>query len=246
MSTKGIVDIVFCLDASGSMSPCFAALSKHISEFIAGLGGNAQMQWDWRIDFVAYGYADRVFRVQSLYYDTPELIGQLYHHEQSGRFFTKDLGEFRSRLKRIEIAGDEATLVALDFCLDYPWRSADRCHRVVVLMTDEPFETGGLQEEQCAVLPALIEKIQQLRVMLYVVAPESAVFDQLSAVDKCVYEVIRQSGKGLAEVNFKQVLQEIGKSVSVSTGQGSHAASVPRGLFGQKDWESCAAKIKGR
>ena len=37
MSTKGTADVVFCLDASGSMGPCIEGVKSHIASFVDGL-----------------------------------------------------------------------------------------------------------------------------------------------------------------------------------------------------------------
>src|SRR5687767_2457379 len=193
MSTKGVADIVFCLDASDSMRPCLEAMCRHIDGFIGGLSSNRQMQWDWRIDFLAHSCGDGTMRCESLHHESVGLIDSLYRRGGTGQFFTADLAELRRGLSRIKAFGDEAPLVALDCCLDFPWRRASGCHRVVVLMTDEPFETSHAQEEQLRQLPALINKIQKMHVMLYMVAPDSAGFDLLACIDKSVYEVVDQA-----------------------------------------------------
>ena len=235
MTTKGITDIVFCLDASDSMKPCFERMRKHIGDFIAGLGSNTQIQWDWRIDFMAHSADGSAFRGESLF-NVEKLLDSLYEDQRQGRFFTSDLEEFRRGLERVRLFSDEAPLIALDCCLDFPWRKATQCHRVVVLMTDEPFETAASQPEQLAMMQTLIEKIQRLRVILHLVAPDSQAYDTLSSVEKCEYEVVDRSGDGLASVDFHQVLSAIGKSVSVCDWQMPKPDTVPRGIFGQAGW----------
>ena len=186
----------------------------------------------------AHSAGGDAFRSESLYHDSGTLIDDLYRSQgpSEGQFFTRDLAQFRNSLARVDLFGDEAPLIALDCCLDFPWREAAGCHRVVVMMTDEPFETGALQAEQLAMLPTLIEKIQRMRVMLYLVCPESDAFNELSKVEKSVYEVVDQQCDGLASVDFRQVLQEIGKSVSVCDWQMAAPDAVPRGIFSQACW----------
>src|SRR5918998_406883 len=56
--TKGVADIVFVVDVSGSMAPCIDALRKNIEAFIDSLsqGGpnNAAPVRDWRAKVVGY------------------------------------------------------------------------------------------------------------------------------------------------------------------------------------------------
>jgi len=250
MSAKGVADVVFCIDASESMAPCLNAVRKHLTDFLTGLKSHTQQTWDLRVDFVAHRAGQSssggiVFQMRSLY--EQDLLGVQYlDRSRQGRFFTQDLAEFSRGLQRVEVAGDEAPLVALDFCLDFPWRESGSCHRVVIMLTDEPFETSAGREFQQAQQQKLIEKIHALRVMLFIVAPESAVFSQLAAADRSEYEVVDVTGDGLARVNFGQVLNNIGKSISVSTLQAPRASSVERGLYEQNTWRRSDEQVTGR
>lgn len=230
------------------MQPCFDGMRSHIGEFIASLQSNPQMKWDWRIDFVAHRAGavgdGAVFSQQSLYNE--QLLVPLYlKGGQSGRFFTSDLEEFKRGLAAIKVSGDEAPLVALDSCLDFPWRPAATCHRVVILLTDEPAEDGVRVDIQRALVPKLIQKIQQLKVLLFMVGPESEIFNQLAQVNKSEYEVVDRTGDGLSRVDFRKLLSAIGKSVSVSNLQAAKEEAVERGLFGQASWMESNEEIRG-
>jgi hypothetical protein len=248
MSARGTADIVFCLDASHSMQPCFDAMRRYIGDFVSSLQSNTQMKWDWRLDYVAHraGAVEdgAVFAQRSLYYE--DVLTPLYNgSRQSTRFFTSDLEEFKRGLTAIKVEGDEAPLVALDSCLDFPWRPAASCHRVVILLTDEPAEDGVFVDTQRAMVPKLIQKIQSLKVLLFMVGPESETFNQLSQVNKSEYEVVDGTGDGLCRVDFRNLLSAIGKSVSVSTLQSVRDETVDRGLFGQASWGTSDEEIRG-
>lgn len=239
MSTRGVADIVFCLDSSRSMRPCFDEVRQHLGDFVAGLQSKGQVTWDLRLDFVAHSAGSAqggtLHNLRSLYH--PVVVKALYGGTQGkGRFFTTDAAEFSGALAKVEVGGDEASLVALDCCLDFPWRDAATCHRVVIFMTDERCEGGVAVPEMREKVPALQKKIQALRVMLYMVAPDSKMYSELSAVDRSEYEVVNEQGNGLADVNFAEVLSYIGKSVSVSQLQAGAAPAVERGIFGQAGW----------
>jgi hypothetical protein len=150
-------------------------------------------------------------------------------------FFTPDIEEFQKGVDGLTTHADEASLVALDFCLDFPWRDASQCHRAVIFLTDEQLETGELVSMQEEKLNELINKIMALKVMLFIVAPESEAYSELSSVDRCEYRVV-DSGNGLSSVDFKELLSYIGKSVSRSALQQSKAPEVKRGIFGQESW----------
>jgi len=236
MSTKGTADVVFCLDASASMGPCIEGVKSHIASFVDGLKGGGQQRWDLRLDYVAH-WAGPGLHMESLY--ESNLIEALYQSSAtsqdrpSARLFTSDVEEFKMGLSAVKTGANEASLAALDSCLDFPWRPAGECHRVVVFMTDEPTSGGHQAEKQKSKLPALMQKIMDLRVMLFVVGSECPVYEELSEVDKSEYEVIA----GLSSINFDDLMSGIGKSVSVSqTAQQSTEPTVQRELYGQSSW----------
>ena len=251
MSTKGVADVVFCLDASDSMQPCIDSVKTHISSFLEGLKSDRQRSWDVRFDFLAHyaglGEGGNVGHGHfSLYHDGEQgegddAISALYPAGQGrrGRFFTTDLDEFKRGLDKVKVQSDEGPLIALDSSLDFPWRKAAECHRVVIFMTDEPFETSVAPEVERPFLEEIQQKTQDLRVLLFIVAPESPLYEELAEVDKSEYEAVDGQSAGLANVDFRTLLSGIGKSVSVSPPNQQGATTekrVKRGLFGQAGW----------
>jgi von Willebrand factor type A domain len=245
MRGRQTADIVFCLDASASMGPYFDALRQHIKSFVNGLESGGQISWDIRLDFLAYcaGESSRtvVFEFRSLFQkNMGKLLRSIYggpDQGDGGRFFTTDLDEFRRGLDTVEINGDEASLVALDTALDYPWRESASCHRVIILMTDEALETGVYVRRQVSEIPKLIEKIHALRVKLFLIGPPSNAFDEICAADRSEYQVTQNAHDGLKNANFAEILNEIGKSVSVSTIQAPPTtATIRKAIFSQDRW----------
>ena len=238
MSTKGTVGVVFCLDASASMRPCTEGVKSHIASFVDGLKGGGQQSWNLRLDYVAHRARKGAdLRMESLY--EPNLVEALYQpssigqNQQGSRLFTRDIEGFKQGLSEVKTWANEASLVALDSCLDFPWRPSCECHRAVVFMTDETTATGIRAEDQRSKLSALMQKIMDLRVMLFVIGLECPVYEELSEVDKSEYEVVA----GLSSINFSNLLAGIGKSVSVSqTSQQSVEPTVQRELYGQRSW----------
>lgn len=247
-STKGVVDVVFCLDASGSMAPCIDGVRKNLDVFLEALAGDANRKIDCRIDFLAHccGEDGGLVRSVSLNKSGVDLITALYGQgAKPGAFFTTDREAVRKALKGVDVYGDEAMLIALDMALDYPWRPQAGCHRVVVMLTDEPLEDNAIWPAQRAKLDALIEKIQKLGVKLYIVGPPSPGLDTLAEADKCIYQKAGQTYDGLGSIDFSKVLQQIGKSVSASVLQGKPEAGVKRALFGQDQWVASNDSIRG-
>lgn len=247
-STKGVVDVVFCLDASASMAPSIDGVRRHIGAFLDGLTDNANRKIDCRIDFLAHSCdpSGNIVRSSSLRKQGADLIAALYGaNADKSAFFTTDVSAMRVGLDQIDVVGDEAMLVALDMCLDFPWRPRAGCHRVVVVLTDEPLEENADAQTQKKMLGKVIEKIHALGVMLFLVGPKSAGFNELAEADKSQYQQVGQTNDGLGSLDFARVLAHIGKSVSVSVLQGVPDKPVQRALFGQDRWVASSAEIKG-
>jgi hypothetical protein len=247
-STKGVVDVVFCLDASGSMAPCIDAVRKNLDAFLDALAGNANHKLDCRIDFLAHSCdpTGSLIRSKTLNKTGIDLIRALYGQSpQPAAFFTRDHEAVRRGLKNIDVFGDEAMLIALDMALDFPWRPQAGCHRVVVMLTDEPLEANAMWSMQQAKLDAIIDKIQKLGVKLFLVGPASAALETLAEADKCLFQKSTQTYDGLCSLDFNKVLGQIGKSVSVSQLQGRPEAGVKKALFGQDTWVGSDESIRG-
>jgi hypothetical protein len=247
-STKGVVDVVFCLDASGSMAPCIDALRRNLGSFLDGLGGGWNRKFDCRLDFLAHSCDESgtIVRSNSLRNEGVKLLANLYGPTPNlSTFFTTEPASIRFALEEVTVFGDEAMLLALDTCLDFPWRSRSGCHRVVVLLTDEPLESNAAAIDQKRMIGAVIDKIQALGVMLFLVAPRSEGFNELAEADKSQYQQIAQSHDGLGSLDFSRVLSHIGKSVSTSSLHIGPEQAVPRALFGQNRWGSTSGEIKG-
>jgi hypothetical protein len=145
----------------------------------------------------------------------------------------------------VDVFGDEAMLVALDMALDFPWRPQAGCHRVVVVLTDEPLEDNAMWPAQRAKLDAVIDKVQKLGVKLFLVGPPSPGLETLAEADKCLFQKVGQTHDGLGTLDFNKVLGQIGKSVSVSQLQGRPEGRTKRALFGQDQWLASNDPIRG-
>jgi hypothetical protein len=248
MAGRETADIVFCMDASGSMSPTFEGVRNHVLELLESLKADVQRSWDVRFDFLAYNTAYNCNGKDGMIFKTVgkknmEVVDGLYKSASDANggttsgFFTSDVDAFRSALKDVDCKGDETSAVALDMAADFPFRDATTCHRVIILLTDERMEDGSNAQECDAKLTELAQKLQDRRIALYMITPQSDMYDTLSQVDKCEWTVVNDASDGLSTVDFGKLMQSIGKSVSVS--QTSTNASIdPKPLFNEDNWSS--------
>lgn len=245
MAGRETADIVFCMDASGSMTSAFEGVRKNVEKLVETLNASGmQRRWDVRFDFLAYsnsGSGDSM-RLINIEKKGEVLLESLYHGEKavelqagsSPTFFTRDLKKFCQALNEVKCEGDESTLLALDIAADFPFRDASSCHRVVVLLTDEPVADGPLANETTKRLMDLAKKYQDKKIMLFMVTPDCPTFDTLSQIDRCEWTV-DESG-GLNKLDFSKLMESIGKSVSISQSNGSAASNSPLPLFCESKW----------
>ncbi len=239
MAGRNCADIVFCIDASGSMQPAIDAVRENISRLLQGLTQSKEQgySWDVRFDFLAFhNNREGIHSFRTVRTNAVALQKALYLDQDDTPFFTRDVQEFCRALAGVKAVDEEKQLLALDFAMDFPWRPSSDCHRVVVLLTDEGIETALAPEDQKAHIPALVKKLMEKRIKLFIIAPESEGFYQLAEADRCEYTDLEPGvANGLREVDFSKMLETIGKSVSVSqTYDGGHSAPEP--LFGQMAW----------
>src|SRR5437868_6689228 len=115
MPGSGCADVVFCIDSSASMRPCFDAVRQNLSAFLSGLRSANMTSWDLRFDFVSHRAwsTDRstVFEHSSVY--CPDLCSALYTSQgiTAGQLFTTDLAAFTKSLSSLKAKGDEANFV---------------------------------------------------------------------------------------------------------------------------------------
>lgn len=252
MAGKQTADIVFCMDASGSMSNAFAGVCNHINTLLEQFKSNLQIKWDVRFDFLAYANTSSSMKLRTLNYSGYDVINTLYHNKHNnnsifsffqnklnadrGSFFTANLDEFKHKLGMINCTCDEATGLALDIAADFPFRDSSTCHRIVVLFTDEPIKDGQYTNITERKIMDLAQKYQDKKISLFMVTPLCPIFDTLSQIDKC--EWIIDNSCGLENIDFSKLMQTIGKSVSVSqTSYGGINEVKP--LFNQDKWKKC-------
>ena len=217
--TKGVADLVFVVDISGSMATCIDALRSNIETFVDSLSrgeaNNAAPVKDWRAKVV--GYRD----VQAAESDgLPWIVDNA---------FVRDAGALKAQLATLQAAGGgdepESLLDALYKVASMEaipkgsqsedpnkWRYRSDAARVVIVFTDASFkETMDIAEAN--------------RVILSLFAPNFEGYDRLSQIDKSEWEVVEFEGLNPQQalqkftsdpVNFRNTLKQLAASVSRS------------------------------
>ena len=236
------VDLVLLVDASESMKPCFTQLREHLKDLLYPL---QQANFKVRFGLVAYAAAPThggpVYDHTFIGGSGPEMIQKLYKPVASAPdFFTSDPSVVTRILSGLEAQGNEDTLLALDVAADFPFGPVESTRRVVAVFTDETFEAGVCGEDPVAKIPELIRKLTSRRIQLFVSAPYSPALEMLGSVDRAEIEPV-DGGDGLKSVDFKKLLAQMGKSISVSSLQMGSEPLWQKALYGQDQWSASRA-----
>jgi hypothetical protein len=231
--TKGVADLVFLIDVSGSMAPCIDALRRNIEVFIdtlsRGDANNAAPVKDWRGKVVGYRDIDSAEH---------EGLPWIVDHD-----FVRDAGALKAQLASLQAAGGgdepESLLDALYKVASMEavpkgsqqedpgkWRYRSDAARVVIVFTDASFkETLSLPEAKGGSLQDVANVVMANRIILSLFAPNFEGYDRLSQIDKSEWEVVEFEGLNPQEalqkftsdpVNFRTTLKQLAASVSRS------------------------------
>jgi hypothetical protein len=231
--TKGVADIVFVVDISGSMAPCIDALRQNIETFVTSLSSgdanNAAPVKDWRAKVVGY---------RDIECADSEGLPWIVDNQ-----FVRDPAELKSQLAALQANGGgdepeslldtlykvatmEATAKGAQTIEPGKWRYRSDAARVVVVFTDASFkETMSIPEAKGGSLQDVANVVMANRIILSVFAPNFEGYDRLSQIDKSEWEVVEFEGLNAQEalqkftsdpVNFRNTLKQLAASVSRS------------------------------
>ncbi|HEX9946724.1 MAG TPA: vWA domain-containing protein [Allosphingosinicella sp.] len=231
--TKGVADIVFVVDISGSMAPCIDALRQNIETFVGSLSSgdanNAAPVKDWRAKVVGYRDIEAAeseglpWIVDNLFVRDPaELKAQLAALQANGGGDEPEsLLDTLYKVATMEAAAKGAQTVEAG-----KWRYRSDAARVVVVFTDASFkETMSIPEAKGGSLQDVANAVMANRIILSIFAPNFEGYDRLSQIDKSEWEVVEYEGLNAQEAlqkftsdqtNFRNTLKQLAASVSRS------------------------------
>jgi hypothetical protein len=224
---KGVADIVFLLDATGSMGPCINAVKQNIKTFVQTFtsptpNGPAVVK-DWRAKVMGYRDLD--------YTDVPAIVDNL---------FVSSVQELEAQLDELKADGGgdepETLLEALYMLANMPatgpsealrpdaWRSVNAGRRFVIVFTDAPFKEP-LRLPKDATLDTVIVSLMTAKIVLHMFAPATLTrFGTLEEVDKALWHKIPVSAgenaqKALEDYTsdqskFEKIIQLLAKTMT--------------------------------
>lgn len=212
ITTKNKVDIVFVIDNSGTMSGVIDGVKKHITTFVSSLENNSNNRIDYRIGFVFQGAVYMLIKN-----------------------FTTSVSEFIEAIERTKeyaVDQNELGLLGLDIAADFEWE--DKRHKFIIIFTDEDVSGGIEADYQLSKYEQLLSKLESLRIKIYYFGVDGDDYRKLKKVPGTYYE----PNETFENVNFSELLNKIGKSVSQAAGVGLQSGSnnVKKDLYDVKSY----------
>ncbi len=215
---KAKFDIVFCVDATGSMQPCIDQLKNNMQTFVDSFlaeKGQTQFVPDWRARVIAFRDI--------------EADGEEFGLEGSNPFVS-DVHSLKNQIERIEAKGGgdtpENILDALYVAITKSdWREG--VLHVVIAFTDAPpkqlhastVEPGQARDVSTVIQAFSRDKFQRL----WVFCPRDKVYEELSFIPKSQIIFVDEQGSdvytGLKNINFSSLLSQLAKTISISAGE---------------------------
>lgn len=223
---KGVVDIVFLIDVTGSMTPCIDALKDNIQAFVTSLtakdANGTQLVQNWRA--AAMGYRDI------------RMDGSNWFE---GNDFVSSVEDLRGQLAGLHASGGgdepESLLDALYKVAAMPatekghqglpgqWRYRSDAMRAIVTFSDASFPME-LVEPTGGTINDVMNKLEETRTVLTMFAPEMACYEELCLVNKSRHHAVTSGAtpqESLAlftndPAKFQETLMQLGKTLSAT------------------------------
>jgi hypothetical protein len=200
-SARDPADIVFVLDATGSMSPCIGAVKDNIFAFIEALcakneNGESLVK-DWRAKVVGYRDVD-ADKDRGWFIDNPFVTATEALRDQLSKIEACGGGDgpgpLLDALRDVINMGE--TDVSAQETSPSKWRHRRVAHRFVIVFTDASYHPrtadGAADHED------IIKLIHANRIRLCVYAPDMMCYHELSVADKSEYLLIPCAGDSTA------------------------------------------------
>ena len=257
MSEEKRADVVFVVDASDSMKPCFDQLRNSIKKFVEPF--REEGFTSLRLGLLAYNAGPSngkwVYRNTFINGDAPENMNILYGNDEDAQesLFTRsgdgfvDVETFCNRLDSIKCCADENTPLALDCAGDFPFEPICTTRRIIVVFTDEKLEDGVLKQEaigeNCSELEKVMEKIiNQRHATLYYFGPQCEGVEMMEEYSRVFVTEVKEykeraEGEDVwANIDFERILEGMAKSISQSVLQVVDEGNYSKAVYGQDKW----------
>lgn len=215
VKVKGVADIVFCFDCTGSMTEIINSVKENVGKLIEGFATN-EVALDWRARCL--GYRDFEEDEEYLINDRP---------------FVSTEDELKAQIAGMEAkeytGGDEpeSTLDAIWYASRSEWR--DNCHKIVVVFTDAAAKgvnekTINEIEKADADLDVLTQELNVNHIKLFLWGMKDPVYDILTKIPRADVVQLENPEDDYKKMNFSTLMNTIGKTVSELISEGGKTA----------------------
>ena len=203
---KGVADIVFCFDCTGSMTEIITSVKENVDKLVEGFS-DFQVVLDWRARCLGY----RDFEV-----DDEFLIND--------RPFVSTPDDLKAQIAGMEAkeytGGDdpESTLDAIWYAAKKSeWR--DNCHKIVVVFTDaatKPVNDKTLGDIMGSDgdIEVLGQELNVQHIKLFLWGAKDPVYDQLNKIPRADIVQLENPEEDYKNMDFSSLMSTIGKTVS--------------------------------
>lgn len=198
----GRIDLVVCLDTTGSMNPIIDAVRDYIVTHLIGEMKNQlarnQMPLEWRARVIGFGDLDA-----DPFFSSP---------------FTSDDRELVSFISNITRSGGatEYTLDALMTASRSPWRTDAPVHRLIVLFTDEPSHPTLHPSMGAGNVKTVIDELAANKIKLFLFGPQDGTFMELKKLPKSDITLFPEADihTMLTKLDFRKIFEQMAKTIS--------------------------------
>lgn len=202
MKLKGVADVVFCFDCTGSMSPVIENVKANVNKFVDGLNADQSIKIDWRMRAVGYGDLECSEEVQN------------------ANEFVNDVAQFQSQVANIKMVGGgdtpESTLDVIVYAAKTSkWR--DRCQKVIVVFTDAPTkDIHPSTRTKFAInsVDQLKKDLTENHIKLFLWGYRDGNYEALKVVPKSEITQMDDPHSALVSADMVKVLEIMGKTIS--------------------------------
>ena len=204
---KGVADVVFLFDCTGSMAPYIENVKDNVASLIKGFNGTPNVKLDWRVR--AMGYKD-------FFVDNDCLINDFDFTDNADSFANNQLARLDA-----DGGGDEkeSALDAIWYALKKSdWRP--RCTKVIVVFTDAG--TKGVHSKTMDELGVvddvsyLQQELMKNKIQLFMYCKTDPIYEELHQTERAHIYQYDNPGEELLTSDFGELLEVIGKTVSAS------------------------------
>lgn len=204
---KGVADVVFLFDCTGSMAPYIENVKDNVASLIKGFNGTPNVKLDWRVR--AMGYKD-------FFVDKDCLINDFDFTDSADSFANNQLARLDA-----DGGGDEkeSALDAIWYALKKSdWRL--RCTKVIVVFTDAG--TKGVHSKTMDELGVVDEvsylqqELMKNKIQLFMYCKTDPIYEELHQTERAHIYQYDNPGEELLTSDFGELLEVIGKTVSAS------------------------------